>query len=115
TFFGGFGSRQGGQRSTRGNDLRLDLTISFEEAFTGVVKEVEVPRLIACEACTGTGATAGTGADTCPGCGGTGQIRRQALSIFGSVVNIVACPTCAGEGRVLRSPCQECQVQGRVR
>jgi molecular chaperone DnaJ len=114
TFFGNFGGRQGGQRSTRGNDLRYDLTITFEEAFTGVEKEIEVPRLATCEACSGTGAAAGTGADTCPGCGGTGQIRRQAQSIFGSVVNIVACPTCGGEGRVLRSPCQECQGQGRV-
>jgi molecular chaperone DnaJ len=115
TFFGGFGARQAGQRSTRGNDLRLDLEITFEEAFTGVEREVDIPRLMTCESCTGTGAEPGTGAETCPGCGGTGQIRRQAQSIFGSVVNIVPCPTCAGEGRVLRSPCQECQGQGRVR
>jgi molecular chaperone DnaJ len=114
TFFGGFGARQGGQQSTRGADLRYDLTITFEEAFAGVEKEIEVPRMVTCESCTGTGAKAGTGADTCPGCGGTGQIRRQAQSIFGSVVNIATCPTCSGEGKVLRSPCQGCQGQGRV-
>ena len=114
TFFGGFGARGARQRSTRGDDLRYDLSISFEEAFHGVEKEIDVPRLVTCDACTGSGATAGTELETCPGCGGSGQVRRQAQSIFGAVVNIVACPTCGGEGRVLRSPCGQCRGEGRV-
>jgi molecular chaperone DnaJ len=115
TFFGGFGARSGRQRSTRGEDLRYDVTIDFEEAFEGAEREIDVPRMVACEACEGAGAEPGTSADTCPGCGGSGQVRRQAQSIFGAVVNIVTCPTCAGEGRVLRSPCHQCQGEGRVR
>lgn len=114
TFFGGFGARTGGQRSTRGDDLRYDIMVTFEEAFEGTEKEIEVPRMVTCETCSGQGAAPGTGVDTCPGCGGSGQIRRQAQSIFGAVVNIVTCPTCSGEGRILRSPCSQCKGEGRV-
>jgi molecular chaperone DnaJ len=114
TFFGGFGGRTNAQRTTRGDDLRYDVTITFEEAFAGTGQEVEVPRMLTCEACSGSGAEPGTEADTCPGCGGAGQVRRQAQSIFGTVVNIVTCPTCSGEGRILRSPCRECRGEGRT-
>jgi molecular chaperone DnaJ len=114
TFFGG--GAAGGRnrrRSTRGEDLRYDLTITFEEAFTGVEKLIDVPRLVSCETCTGTGAQPGTGTETCGSCGGSGQVRRQAQSIFGAVVNITTCPSCGGEGRILRSPCADCRGQGR--
>jgi molecular chaperone DnaJ len=115
TFFGGgFGTRTAGRRSVRGDDLRYDLTIGFEEAFTGVEREIDVSRLVGCEVCGGTGAQAGTGSETCATCAGSGQVRRQAQSIFGSVVNITTCPTCAGAGRILRSPCAECRGQGRL-
>jgi molecular chaperone DnaJ len=114
TFFGG-GAAGGRNRrqSTRGEDLRYDLTITFEEAFTGVEKLIDVPRLVSCETCTGTGAQPGTGTETCGSCGGSGQVRRQAQSIFGAVVNITTCPSCGGEGRILRSPCADCRGQGR--
>lgn len=115
SFFGGaFGARAGRERSTRGDDLRVALTIDFEEAFTGVRKEIEVPRSMACDACEGSGATPGTGAETCPGCGGSGQVRRQTQSFLGAVINIVPCPQCSGEGTILRSPCEKCKGQGRV-
>jgi molecular chaperone DnaJ len=114
TFFGGgFGGR-GGRRAARGDDLRYDLTVTFEEAFRGADKEIDVTRLATCDVCTGTGAQAGTGFETCTSCGGSGQVRRQAQSIFGAVVNITTCPTCAGAGRILRTPCGECRGQGRV-
>src|SRR5437899_10840664 len=115
TFFGGgIGSRSRRQRSNRGDDLRYDLTITFEEAFTGVEKQLEVPRLATCETCGGSGAQPGTGADTCATCGGSGQLRRAQQSIFGSVVTATTCPTCGGGGRVLKSPCAECAGHGRV-
>jgi len=97
TFFGGgFGGRSRRERSNRGNDLRYDLTITFEQAFTGLEKQLEVPRLAACERCSGSGAEPGSGQDTCPGCRGSGQIRRAAQSIFGQVVTTATCPTCGG-------------------
>ena len=115
TFFGGgFGARGRRERSNRGDDLRYDLTITFEEAFTGVEKQIDVPRLAACDRCSGSGAEPGTGTETCPGCGGSGQIRRTAQSIFGQVVTSATCPTCRGAGRLLKNPCAQCRGQGRV-
>lgn len=115
TFFGGgFGARARRERSNRGDDLRYDLTITFEEAYAGVEKQVDVPRLAACDRCSGTGAEPGTGVDTCPGCRGSGQIRRAAQSFFGQVVTTVICPTCGGAGRIIKSRCTQCRGQGRL-
>jgi len=115
TFFGGgFGTRGRRQASNRGADLRYDLTITFEESFTGVEKQIDVSKLTECERCSGSGAEPGTGQETCPGCGGSGQIRRAAQSFFGQVVTTSTCPTCGGAGRILRHPCSECRGQGRL-
>ncbi len=116
TFFGGgFGTRGRRERSNRGGGLRYDLTITFEESFTGVGKEIDVARLASCERCSGSGAEPGTGQETCPGCGGAGQIRRAAQSFFGQVITTTTCPTCGGAGRILKDPCHECRGQGRMR
>ena len=115
TFFGGgFGARGRRERSNRGDDLRYDMTITFEESFTGVDKEIELQRLATCDRCSGSGAEPGTGTDTCPGCGGSGQIRRATQSFFGQVVTAATCPTCGGAGRILKNPCTECRGQGRM-
>ncbi len=115
TFFGGgFGARGRRQASNRGADLRYDLTITFEESFTGVEKQIDVSKLTVCERCSGSGAEPGTGQETCPGCGGSGQIRRAAQSFFGQVVTTSTCPTCGGAGRILKHPCSECRGQGRM-
>jgi molecular chaperone DnaJ len=114
TFFGGATSARTRSRVIRGDDLRYDVTITFEEAFEGVEREIEVPRLMSCERCTGSGAEPGSGTETCGTCGGSGQVRRQGQTIFGAVVNITSCPSCRGEGRILREPCHKCRGQGRV-
>ena len=115
TFFGGgFGARSRRERSNRGDDLRYDMTITFEESFAGIEKHIDVTRLATCDHCSGSGAEPGTGEETCPGCRGSGQIRRQAQSIFGSVVTTATCPTCGGYGKILKSPCSQCRGQGRV-
>jgi molecular chaperone DnaJ len=115
TFFGGgFGGRGRRERSNRGDDLRYDLTITFEESFTGVEKEIDVARPVTCDRCSGSGAEPGTGQETCPGCGGSGQIRRAAQSFFGQVVTTLTCPTCGGAGRIIKHPCAVCRGQGRV-
>src|SRR5919199_4081581 len=90
-FFGG-GMGRGPSTGTRtrvvrGDDLRYDLTISFEEAYTGTEKEVEIPHLVTCQRCSGNGAEPGTSPETCKTCGGSGQVRRASQSIFGQVVN----------------------------
>src|SRR2546430_15526067 len=106
TFFGGgFGARARRERSNRGDDLRYDMTITFEESFTGIEKQIDVPRLAACDRCSGSGAEPGTTQETCPGCGGSGQIRRSAQSFFGQVVTTATCPTCGGGGGPPQRPC----------
>jgi len=113
-FFGGGAGTRSRRRTSRGTDLRYDLTITFEEAYAGVEKEIDVPRLATCESCSGSGAEPGSEVDTCSSCGGSGQVRRTAQSLFGQVVNVTACPQCRGEGKTIRKPCHECRGQGRV-
>src|SRR5205807_9752282 len=112
-FFGGGFSARDRARSMRGSDLRYDLTISFEEAFRGVEKEIEVPRLMTCERCSGAGAEPGSSVEACGSCGGSGQVRRTSQSIFGQVVNVSACPSCHGFGRGVRRGCTACCGQCR--
>lgn len=116
TFFSG--SAGGGQRRSgpqRGADLRYELTISFEEAVFGCQKEIELPRWETCSTCRGNGAQPGTSTQRCPGCQGSGEIRRVQQSIFGQFVNVTMCERCRGEGRIITTPCEKCRGQGRVR
>lgn len=113
-FFGGGSGGRDRSGTRRGSDLRYDLALAFEESYTGLEREIDVPRLATCERCSGNGAEPGSQVDTCNTCNGSGQIRRAAQSIFGQVVNVAACPTCRGEGKIVRQPCMECRGQGRV-
>jgi len=103
------GERRGGGR--KGQDLRFDLEIEFNEAVFGVEKTIEVPKLETCEICGGSGAKKGTQPRPCGTCGGRGQVIYS--QGFFSVSK--ACPKCGGEGRVIESPCSSCRGAGRVR
>jgi molecular chaperone DnaJ len=109
--FGG-GSRQGGrgQRGQRGDDLRYNLTISFEEAAFGVEKKLKLPRKQTCETCHGSGARPGTSAQTCSTCRGAGQVRYQQ----GFFTMQRPCPDCHGEGKIISDPCPECRGSGLI-
>jgi molecular chaperone DnaJ len=115
TFFGAGGRRGTYRGPQRGADLRYDMRISFEEAVFGTERKIEIPVLQICEACGGSGARPGSGAQTCPRCHGSGELRRVQQSVFGQFVNVVACDTCHGEGQVLGSPCDVCYGEGRER
>lgn len=108
--FGG-GRRGGRSRGQRGDDLRFNLNISFEEAAFGVEKKVQVPRMVRCETCDGSGAKAGTSPKSCSTCGGAGQVRFQ--QGFFSLTR--PCPDCGGQGQVIESPCGDCRGTGRTR
>lgn len=116
SFFGGAFSG-GRQRSGPqvGSDLRLDLEITLEEAFSGVEKEVEIPRIEDCPQCQGTGAAPGTTRITCTSCQGTGQVRTIQNTILGRFQTVRTCAQCNGEGTVVDKPCPECRGQGKVR
>ncbi|MDD3029643.1 MAG: molecular chaperone DnaJ [Alphaproteobacteria bacterium] len=94
----------------RGADLRYDMEISLEEAFSGITKKITIQSAVACEACHGTGATPGTSPVECPTCKGRGRVRVQ--QGFFTVEH--TCPACHGVGRIIKNPCKECGGQGRV-
>ena len=105
----------GGQRDpnapARGDDLRYDLEISFEEAAHGCEREISVNKLEVCDQCHGSGAEAGARYRDCATCAGAGQVRRT-LAGFISVAE--TCPRCRGAGRVVDKPCRRCQGEGRT-
>ncbi|MCA0042095.1 molecular chaperone DnaJ [Celeribacter litoreus] len=112
--FGDFmgGQRGGGGRSRaqRGSDLRYDLRVTLEEAFTGVQKTINVPTSVACGSCSGTGAANGAEPQTCPSCSGMGKVRAQ--QGFFTVER--TCPACGGLGQTIKDPCPDCRGAGRV-
>ena len=110
--FGEFtGGRRGGNAASRGADLRYNLEITLEEAFTGKQATIRVPNSIGCEDCAGSGAAKGSKPISCPTCHGRGKVRAQQ----GFFTIERACPACHGAGRVIENPCRACQGQGRVR
>jgi molecular chaperone DnaJ len=110
-FFGTGRSRGGRGRGRRGQDLRYELEISFQQAAFGCEKVVSVPRLARCETCGGQGAKPGTAARTCPQCRGTGQVRFQ--QGFFSIAK--TCGHCNGHGTIITSPCPTCGGAGALR
>lgn len=120
TIFSGFGGMGGGTTASRrrtgpvrGDDLRLDLKLSFREAVFGGEKEIRIPHLETCQVCEGRGAKPGAGVNTCPTCGGNGQVRRATRTPFGSFAQVSVCPTCNGEGQVIEEKCEACGGAGR--
>lgn len=115
-FGGGGGGRSRNQNSPRqGNDLRVDIRISFEEAAKGTTKEIELNRMESCTACGGSGAKAGTSRKTCSNCGGSGKVRVNQQTPFGQFQTVKTCPNCGGKGSVVETPCPSCSGTGRVK
>ena len=110
-FMGGRGGAgQGRARAARGNDLRYNMRISLEEAFSGQQKTINVPTAVGCTSCKGTGAEGGSEPQTCPTCSGMGKVRAQ--QGFFTVER--TCPTCNGLGQTIKNPCKVCHGAGRV-
>ena len=108
-----FGDLMGGRRSrrsNRGQDLRYNLEISLEEAYRGRSAEIKVPTMVSCDICHGSGAEAGTHAETCPTCAGHGKVR--AAQGFFTIER--SCTHCRGSGKIIRHPCKTCRGAGMV-
>jgi molecular chaperone DnaJ len=113
--FGGLGGGGRGQRRQpdgreRGGDIRFNLQISLEEAFSGKTATITLPTAIACEPCNGSGATAGSKPKPCPTCNGYGRVR--ASQGFFAIER--TCPKCQGRGQIIENPCRSCNGEGRV-
>jgi molecular chaperone DnaJ len=109
--FGEFMGRRGGQTRGRGADLRYNMEITLEEAFTGKTATVKVPTSTTCEACSGTGGEHGAKAVTCPTCHGSGKLRASQ----GFFLVERTCAACQGAGRIIEKPCRSCHGSGRAR
>ena len=118
-FFGGMGRRRAGTRRRtrirRGEDLLVELRLSFEEAAFGGEHQVEVATLQECSRCQGSGCEPGTHPSRCNRCGGTGEIQDVSRSVFGTVMTSRPCTVCDGTGEEIAAPCRDCGSEGRIR
>jgi molecular chaperone DnaJ len=110
--FGEFmgGRRRGRSGRERGADLSYNMEITLADAFTGKVAQITVPTSVACDACAGSGAEAGSSPISCPTCNGFGKVR--ASQGFFTIER--TCPNCQGRGEIIQNPCSGCSGMGRV-
>jgi molecular chaperone DnaJ len=110
-FFGG-GQRRSGPQP--GADLLMRIQIRLEDAVSGVDRDIEVMHTEPCETCNGSGSETKR-LNTCPRCGGTGQMRQAAHSAFGQFVRMTTCSQCNGKGKIPEKVCRECRGSGHSR
>src|SRR5437764_525186 len=114
---GAFGDIFGGRApggAMQGGDIAIAAEIDLSDAARGTSVEVSYEAVVLCEHCHGNGAEPGTPIETCPRCGGTGQLQAVSRTPFGQIVQATACNVCHGEGRVAREPCEVCRGRGRT-
>ena len=112
--FGGGSRRRASNGPMQGANVRTSVRITFEEAFRGVDKELDLNLKEECETCHGTGAKPGTEATTCPKCGGKGQVVYTQQSLFGMVRNVTTCPDCNGTGKIIKDKYPDCYGSGYI-
>lgn len=114
-FGGGFSSsgRSNPNAPRRGQDIQTNININFMDACFGKEVEVSINRMEKCPDCNGTGAAAGSSADTCPDCHGTGQVKVTQHTPFGMISQQKPCTRCGGKGKIINNPCPKCRGNGR--
>ena len=110
--FGGGRSRRANNGPMKGANVRTAVRITFEEAVFGCEKQLDLNLKDECTTCHGTGAKPGTSPETCPKCGGKGQIVYTQQSLFGTVRNVQTCPDCHGTGKIIKEKCSACRGTG---
>ncbi|MHC2070641.1 molecular chaperone DnaJ [Bremerella sp. T1] len=106
--FGRGGGRGGRRRVRKGADIQVRVTLDLEEAASGVDREIQVDRRVACGTCSGSGAKPGSKPEACSRCGGAGQVVQQA----GILRVQTTCPSCGGQGTIITDPCADCRGNG---
>ena len=114
SFFGGGSSSRSRNANAprKGADLRVNLNITFEEAYLGVEKEITLNRNETCKSCNGTGSEKGGAPETCSVCGGKGKIKQVVTTPFGQMSTQKVCSVCGGTGKVIKNPCTTCHGKG---
>lgn len=114
-FFGGGGRRSRGNAPTQGANIRASMKLDFEEAVFGVEKEIQINVSDECDTCNGTGAKKGTTTQTCSHCNGSGQVRYNQQTLFGTVASVRTCNVCNGSGKIIKEKCSDCNGSGFVK
>jgi molecular chaperone DnaJ len=115
-----FGAARGGASAprrngpARGSDLRYDVEITLEEAFSGTQRDISFNHLAACATCKGSGAEPGTLISACDRCSGSGVMRQVRQTPLGQFVTQTTCSKCGGDGQTIPTPCQVCRGRGRI-
>jgi len=117
SIFGGGSSSASRNRNAprKGERVRVDVVVTFEEAAFGCDKDVNVSRIETCEDCTGSGCKKGTTAEKCANCNGRGTVVSQQRTPFGVMQSTAECPKCSGRGKIIHQPCDKCRGLGMVR
>lgn len=110
-----FGGGQGRNRRPRGQDIQVDVEITFDEMVRGTRKKINLYKSAKCDRCSGTGGEPGAQVKTCPTCKGTGRVQKTTRSFFGSFSQVSVCPECSGEGKVYDKKCSKCGGDGRTK
>lgn len=113
--FGGFNTSKHSDRPSKGADIRINMTISFEEAVFGCEKEITIKRSEVCDACQGSCAKPGTSSTVCDKCGGKGKLRVVQNTIMGQMSTVTTCDKCNGTGKYIPNPCEKCAGLGTVK
>ncbi|MBI2039113.1 MAG: molecular chaperone DnaJ [Candidatus Niyogibacteria bacterium] len=110
-----FGFGGGGQRQKRGADIAVDIELPFAEAAFGTNRKISLRKTNACKECDGSGAKSGTGTVRCEICNGSGTVRENRRSMFGSFTALSECSRCHGKGEMPKEPCPQCRGEGIMR
>lgn len=111
----GFGGRGSRTRAARGEDIQVDIEITFAEMAHGVEKELELYKRVKCSICEGSGVDPGSKKVDCQTCKGEGQVQTNRRTILGTFSQVSTCPECRGDGKIPEKKCKECSGDGRVR
>lgn len=112
--FGG-GARTRRARQEKGQDIAVDIELTFEEALEGMEREIKLYLSVSCPKCSGTGAEPGSKLEKCPTCGGTGYVQKQRRTMFGAFAQTELCPECQGSGERPEKRCDKCGGDGRTK
>ena len=112
--FGG-GARTGGRTLQKGEDIEISMNLTFEEACFGVERNITIGKIEKCSQCNGTGAKNGREFTTCTNCQGTGRVRYQQNTMFGTTIRESVCPKCEGTGKIVKEKCDVCSGKGYKR
>lgn len=112
----GFGSAQGGRgHQRRGQDVQVDVELSFKEAVFGTTKDIRLTKNNPCDVCGGGGAEPGSSLKTCDTCKGQGRVAQVQRTFLGAIQTVTTCQTCGGRGQMPEKRCKHCGGDGVVR